>query len=72
LGGSWLDYGFRFYDPEIGRFPSLDPLADEFAWVSPYNYAENSPIANIDLWGLQTFYVMTFDGGYIGVGKNIM
>jgi len=50
---NWLYFGFRFYDPTIGRFPSLDPLADKFAWVSPYNYAENSPVANIDLWGLQ-------------------
>jgi RHS repeat-associated protein len=52
---NWYHYGFRMYDPVIGRFPSLDPKADEFAWVSPYNYAENSPIANIDLWGLQMF-----------------
>lgn len=50
---NWYDYGARFYDPQIGRFPSLDPLADKFNWVTPYNYAENSPVANIDLWGLQ-------------------
>jgi hypothetical protein len=31
----------------------LDPKADDFPWVNPYNYAENSPIANVDLWGLQ-------------------
>jgi RHS repeat-associated protein len=47
------DYGFRFYDPALGRFPSLDPKADAFPHVSPYNYAENRPIDGIDLWGLQ-------------------
>jgi len=53
LGLNWMDYGFRMYDPVLGRFPSLDPKADEFNWVSPYNYAENRPIDGIDLWGLQ-------------------
>ncbi len=41
------------FDPQIGRFSGVDPIADQFAFVSPFNYAENSPIANIDLWGLQ-------------------
>jgi RHS repeat-associated protein len=49
----WYDYGARFYDPSLGRFTCLDPIAEEFYYVSPYNYAENSPIANVDLWGLQ-------------------
>jgi uncharacterized protein RhaS with RHS repeats len=49
----WYDYGFRFYDPAIGRFICLDPIANKFAHVSPYNYAENRPINGVDLWGLQ-------------------
>ncbi|NPD86847.1 hypothetical protein HNS38_18945, partial [Lentimicrobium sp. L6] len=53
FGLDWYEYGFRFYDPQLARFPSLDPVADKFAYVSPFNYAENSPISNIDLWGLQ-------------------
>lgn len=52
------------YDPALGRFTCLDPLAEDFHWVSPYNYAENSPIANIDLWGLQAYYAA--DGSVIG------
>jgi RHS repeat-associated protein len=55
---NWLDYGFRWYDPAVGRFPSVDPLADRFAHVSPFNYAENEPIAHIDLWGLQQVLVV--------------
>lgn len=49
------------YDPQLGRFICLDPIADKFVWVSAYNYAENSPISNNDLWGLQAvpFMLMT-------------
>ena len=33
----------------------MDPISDQFPHVSTYNYAENEPVANIDLWGLQAF-----------------
>ena len=33
--------------------PGGDPIAAEFAHVSGYNYAENDPVASVDLWGLQ-------------------
>jgi RHS repeat-associated protein len=52
---NWYAYGFRYYDPSIGRFTGVDPIAAEFAWVSVYNYAENEPVGHIDLWGLQKY-----------------
>ena len=38
LGLDMQFYGFRMYDAAIGRFPSVDPIADQFAFVSPFNY----------------------------------
>lgn len=49
------EYGARWYDPAIGRFIGVDPIADQFAWVSVYNYAENEPVRHIDLHGLQKY-----------------
>ncbi|WP_373550644.1 RHS repeat domain-containing protein [Haliscomenobacter sp.] len=46
-------YGARYYDPSIGRFIGVDPISGEFPFVTTFNYAENEPIANIDLHGLQ-------------------
>ncbi len=57
FGLDWYDYGARFYDPVLGRFTGIDPIADQFAHVSPYNYAENEPVGSIDLWGLQRWKV---------------
>ncbi|MEM9547715.1 MAG: hypothetical protein AAGA77_17165 [Bacteroidota bacterium] len=41
------------YDPAIARFTSVDPIAEEFAQLSTFNYVDNSPNSNIDLHGLR-------------------
>jgi len=43
-----LDYGARFYDPDIARWLTQDPQADETFNVSPYTYCANNPIKYID------------------------
>ncbi|MCR5270737.1 MAG: hypothetical protein K6D91_06935 [Prevotella sp.] len=47
-GLNWYDYGARMYDPLLGRFTTMDPLAENYYHVSPYVYCLNSPIKNID------------------------
>ncbi|MCC5924559.1 MAG: RHS repeat-associated core domain-containing protein [Crocinitomicaceae bacterium] len=39
---------FRQYDPRVGRWLSVDPLAHEFPWSSPYVVFDNNPIYYVD------------------------
>lgn len=52
-GGATYDYGFRIYNPAIGKFLSVDPLRGSYPWYTPYQFAGNSPIKYIDLDGLE-------------------
>lgn len=51
-GLNTYDYGFRGYYATIGRFTSIDPLAEQTPWQSPYVYANNNFINKIDYMGL--------------------
>jgi len=46
------DYGARWYDPAIGRWNAVDPLADIYPNHNGYNYTLNNPILLIDPNGL--------------------
>lgn len=50
------DYAARYMDPAIGRFTSVDPLAELHYNSSPYAYVLNNPLKYIDPNGCDTIY----------------
>lgn len=60
--GNQQDYGMRVYDPRIGKFLSVDPLIDKYPELTPYQFTNNSPVANVDLDGQEdVYYTITYN-----------
>ena len=61
LGLNVYAYGWRDYDPAIGRFQKLDRFSEKYYKLSPYGYAGNNPVLINDIQG---------DSLWISFGKN--
>ncbi len=66
--GNMYNYGFRIHDPRLGRFLSVDPLAPDYPWYTPYQYAGNTPIQAMDLDGLEPWLVVPLTEAILEVG----
>lgn len=65
LGLNFYDYGARNYDPAIGRWMNIDPLAEIAEEDSPYAYAHNNPVIYVDPTGMSATQYVDEDGNEI-------
>ena len=52
-------YGYRYYDPKMGRWPSRGPIQEE-GGVNLYGFVGNDSILNTDFIGLKTQKVYSY------------
>jgi len=62
-GLNMYDYSARFMEPGVGRFTTVDPLAEKYYSISPYVYCAGNPIKFTDPDG-RSFTWPPFDPTY--------
>ena len=56
-------YGFRFYDPNLQRWPNPDPIGEK-GDINLYRFVANNPYKYADLLGFQTSFQIPNNGLY--------
>ena len=59
-------YGARYYNPQTSIWLSVDPLADERSWLTPYNFVQNNPLVKVDPNGALDNPIYDTDGNFLG------
>lgn len=71
LGLNWDSFKWRNYDYAIGRFMSVDPLAEDYVYNSPYAFAENRVVDGRELEGLEWTSSTSSDGKTVNLNLNV-
>ncbi len=64
FGLGWYDFQWRQYDPVLGRFNSVDPMAHKREWLTTFNFVQCNPILRVDPDG-KTDYILNKETGQV-------
>ena len=70
FGLDLYDYHARQQDAKLGRFNSIDPLAEKDYGTSPYAYCKGNPVNMVDKDGKDSQYIIC--GNNITISTNIV
>jgi RHS repeat-associated protein len=59
-------FGSPYYDCDLSIWLSVDPMAQERSWLSPYNYCQWNPVMRIDPSGMVDGWYVDETGSVIG------
>jgi RHS repeat-associated protein len=59
-------FGARYYDSDLSIWLSVDPLANKYPSLSPYNYCANNPIMLVDPNGMKIGNFIDEEGTFLG------
>lgn len=72
LGLNWESFKWRNYNAAIGRFMTIDPLSEQYAYQSHYNFSENRVIDWRELEGLEGTPTQQWNGAFRQMGQSIL
>jgi len=64
------EFKYRFDDPQIGRFGSIDPLASKYEYNSPYAFSEDKVTGHVELEGLEAVDIKKSNNPYVRAAAN--
>lgn len=63
-------YGARYYNPKVSVWLSVDPLAEKYPHLTPYNFLENNPVNMVDPTGMGSSPIYNRDGNFLGTDNQ--
>lgn len=65
-----LDYGARMYDASLGKWMTVDPMAEKNYALTPYHYCGNNPVTRVDADGMLDDWYASGSGALLWLDRQ--